>query len=78
MATTEENHKVTGVASQMASEEAILKQKQIRIDRNIGSEEQMVKKLNVDIRALHQDLTRLNDLVSKNEELQKVLANDKY
>ena len=38
----------------------------------------MVKKLNVDIRALHQDLTRLNDLVSKNEELQKVLANDNY
>jgi chromosome segregation ATPase len=78
VATTEEHHQVSGVASQMASEEAILKQKQIRVDRNINSEESMMRKLNVDIRALHQDLTRLNDLVSKNEELQTVLANDNY
>jgi coiled-coil domain-containing protein 40 len=76
--TTEELHQVSGVASQMASEEAILKQKQIRVDRQIGQEEALTKKLNVDIRALHKDLLRLNDLVSKNEDLQKLLANDNY
>ena len=78
VSTTEDLHKVTGISSQLASEEAILNQKQIRTDRNIVAEEKMVAKLQTDIRALHQDLQRLNDLVSKNEALQSSLANENY
>ena len=55
-----------------------MNQKQIRTDRNIAAEEKMTAKLQTDIRALHQDLQRLNDLVSKNEALQSSLANENY
>ena len=69
---------MSALSSQSHSQEAILEQKRLRVDRSIEATEAKVASLHGDIRNLHRDMTRLNDMISKNAALQEGLANENY
>jgi chromosome segregation ATPase len=75
---SEDLEKVSELSSQSHSQEAILEQKRLRVDRSIEATEAKVASLHGDIRNLHRDMTRLNDMISKNASLQEGLANENY
>lgn len=63
---------------ELASRQTILTQKKIRLNNLYASHLGEVKELRKMIKAMHTDMAKLNDLISKNTSLQGELANNTY
>ena len=63
---------------EMTSRETILRQKALRVDASIETQQRDLKVLRSGIRGMHTDMSKLNELLSKNKELQDTLANENF
>eukprot|EP00968_Pinguiococcus_pyrenoidosus_P014777 scaffold1350_cov249-Pinguiococcus_pyrenoidosus.AAC.3 len=56
----------------------ILSQKRLRMLASIGGQDEEARRLEARMRVLHQDMTRLNDLIGKNSTMQQAIKNDNF
>lgn len=57
------------------SKQTVLQQKKMRLDQLLDSELAEIKQMTGNMSTTHQDMVKLNSLISKNSDLQKVVAN---
>lgn len=62
----------------LESQDTILTQKKLRLQSKTSSELSEVKELTNLMDAMHNDMTKLNNLISKNSELQKSIADENF
>ena len=60
---SDETSKQQNLKSQLGSQEAILEQKRMRVDRNIGGSKKEIADIKKGIHGLHLDMSRLNELI---------------
>jgi coiled-coil domain-containing protein 40 len=75
---SDETVKQSNLNSQLGSQEAILEQKRMRVDRNIASSKKEIAFIKKGINGLHLDMSRLNELIHSNTSLHQKLANENY
>ena len=75
---SDETAKQQNLKSQLGSQEAILEQKRMRVDRNIGASQKELAAIKKGIHGLHLDMSRLNELIHSNTNLHQKLANENY
>ena len=78
VAVSDETVKQQNLKSQIGSQEAILEQKRMRVDRNIGLSQKDISSIKKGIHGLHLDMSRLNELIHSNTGLHQKLANENY
>eukprot|EP00948_MAST-09A_sp_MAST-9A-sp1_P000466 g466.t1 len=69
---------VENESHELVSKDVIIRQKAIRIDRDIERTQRSIKQVKAAVSSLHTDMTRLNSLNSENEALAEDLANKYY
>ena len=70
--------KQQNLKNQLGSQEAILEQKRMRVDRNISVSMKEIVDIKKGIHNLHLDMSRLNELIHSNTGLHQKLANENY
>ena len=73
-----ETDEVTTKTRELSSQETILVQKRVRLDKQIAAQEVDIRQLRTSIGGLHQDMTRLNTLIAESEGKQEDFANQNF
>jgi len=78
VAVSKKAEKESEVVGELGSERTVLDQKRLRTDRAIEAAKREVVDLQKSIQGMHGDMTRLNQLIARNKELQARLENANF
>ena len=73
-----ENNALAERIQRLKSEKTVYTEKRKRLEQKLEQQQRFIKGLNSAISKMHTEMTRLNQLISKNSELQAELANDNF
>ncbi len=78
VAVVNESESITSVVHELKSREAIMKQKALRVESQVANELSAVRALKRGINELHNNMSKLNEVLAKNKAAQDQLANENY
>jgi chromosome segregation ATPase len=78
VALVNENNHMVETVQRLKSEHTVIRQRRTRLDTQFEHVNKEIKELDIAMNAMHNDLGRINALISKNTQLQEMLANDNF
>mmetsp|Transcript_9071 Transcript_9071/g.15585 ORF Transcript_9071/g.15585 Transcript_9071/m.15585 type:complete len:897 (+) Transcript_9071:228-2918(+) len=78
VALVNENNHMVETVQRLKSEQTVIRQRRTRLDTQFEHVNKEIKELDIAMNAMHNDLGRINALISKNTQLQEMLANDNF